>query len=383
MNDKFPHAMLPRASHDEAARRDFVSSFKVHVLHYLGPENRTVYDARVEPAFRKAHDRKPETPREIASVMYRDSFWQTWSSLNRTSQELMWDGLGACVERQLPGLIEKARATRGKNDKKGSLRLKPDLEIPRYNSSIDIHCQPGGYHTEIADEDDVYAGALFDVGAFNYALGGQGPLNDEMGTWLAEFVKRTFPDLSPERILDMGCGVGHHTLPFVEAYPDADVYACDLGAPMVRYAHARAEALGKAVHYSQQNAEFTDFEDQSFDLVASSVLLHETSAKALRNIFAEFHRLLRPGGIMVHCEVPEANRFWPDPYDRFQRDWTTHFNAEPFRTAVRETEATQVAVKAGFPESGIIETSVESDISSVYGRPHAYAGKWWMFAARK
>ena len=86
---------------------------------------------------------------------------------------------------------------------------------------------------------------------------------------------------------------------------------------------------------------------------------------------------------MVHCEVPEANRFWPDPYDRFQRNWTTHFNAEPFRTAVRETGSAQVAVKAGFPEGGIIETRVESDISSVYARTHAYAGKWWMFAARK
>ena len=239
------------------------------------------------------------------------------------------------------------------------------LRIPRYNASIDIHCQPGGYHTEITDKDDVYAGALYDLGAFNYALGGQGPLNDEMGASLAAFVNRTYPDLSPERILDMGCGVGHHTLPFVDAYPAAEVHGCDLGAPMVRYAHARAEALGKPVHYSQQNAEVTDFEDESFDLITSSVLLHETSAKALRNIIAESHRLLRPGGVMAHCEVPEADKYWPDPYDRFQRDWTTHFNAEPFRTAVRETDMVALAVETGFPTGGLLETRVESEISAV------------------
>ena len=224
---------------------------------------------------------------------------------------------------------------------------------------------------------------MYDLGAFNYALGGQGPLNDEMGASLAAFVKHTYPDLSPERILDMGCGVGHHTLPFVNAYPEAEVHGCDLGAPMVRYAHARAEALGKPAHYSQQNAEFTDFEDDSFDLISSSVLLHETSAKALRNIIAECHRLLRSGGVMAHCEVPEADKYWPDPYDRFQRDWTTHFNAEPFRTAVRETDMAALAVETGFSASGLLETRVESEISAVYARTHAYNAKWWVFAARK
>jgi len=152
---------------------------------------------------------------------------------------------------------------------------------------------------------------------------------------------------------------------------------------MVRYAHARAEALGKAVHYSKQKAELTDFDDDFFDVVWSSVLLHETSGKGFKNIFAECHRLLRPGGVMVHCEVPEANKYWPHPYDQFQRDWTTYFNAEPFRTALREMDVAEVAVKAGFPEDGLTETRIESEISAVYARTHAYGAKWWVFAARK
>ena len=113
--------------------------------------------------------------------------------------------------------------------------------------------------------------------------------------------------------LDIGCGVGHQTLPFVDAYPEAEVYGCDLGAPMLRYGHARAETLGKRVHFSQQNAEATDFDDESFDLVTSTIVLHETSARALSAIFRECRRLLRPGGMMAHSEFPDASRFWPDP----------------------------------------------------------------------
>ena len=34
---------------------------------------------------------------------------------------------------------------------------------------------------------------------------------------------------------------------------------------MLRYGHARAEAMGATIHFSQQNAECTDFADGSFD----------------------------------------------------------------------------------------------------------------------
>ena len=73
---------------------------------------------------------------------------------------------------------------------------------------------------------------------------------------------------------------------------------------MLRYAHARAERLGIAVHFSQQSAEHTDFPDESFDVVYSAALIHETSHTAVPNITREMRRLLRPGGVAVHLEVP-------------------------------------------------------------------------------
>jgi len=383
VKNQTPHAVMPRETHDEAARRDFVSSLKVHILTKLAPGNRVAFDRRAEPKFRKEHGRVPETRREVASVMYRDSYWQTWSSLNRTAQELMWDALGESIERQLPDLIEKAHKIRNQDRKRGSLQLDPDLEIPPYNSDVDIHAAPGGYHTELVDN-DVYAGALYDLGAYDYSLGGQGPDTDDIGRSLAAYLKKSLTDFSPSKILDMGCGVGHQTIPFMNAFRDAELHGIDIAAPMLRYGHARAESMAKAVHFSQQNAESTDFEDRSFDLIFSTILLHETSAIAVKNIFCEAFRLLRSGGVMVHSEVPEANKFWPDPYDQFQRDWTTYFNGEPFRSKVRDMNLAKLAKRTGFPEEKIVETRIPSLFgSTLYADSHAYGAQWWILLAQK
>ena len=64
----------------------------------------------------------------------------------------------------------------------------------------------------------------------------------------------------------------------------SSVHAIDVAAPVLRYAFARAESLEKPIHFSQQNAESTNFSDGYFDLVVSHLMMHETSSKAIRNI---------------------------------------------------------------------------------------------------
>src|SRR3546814_19045785 len=85
-------------------------------------------------------------------------------------------------------------------------------------------------------------------------MGGHGPLCYDKGQTGAAFLKARFPDFKATRVLDMGCTVGMSTLPYVGAYPEAEVHAIDLSAPSLRFAHARAESLGKAVHFRKANA---------------------------------------------------------------------------------------------------------------------------------
>ncbi len=267
-----------------------------HLYQKVMPGNDVLYATRIVPHFEKILGRRPKSRKEVREALEAEPYNQMWSSMMRTSQEMMYNSVRPSIERQMPEL--KARADRLDKDL-GSLTLDPSLEIPRYHTGRDIHCKPGGYHTRV-EAGDFLAGAEYDRTLMVYFQGKTGPLADDMGLSLATWVKETYPDLTPQRILDMGCTIGHSTLPYTDVFPSAEVHAIDVAAPCVTYAHHRAKALGKSVHFSQQNAEKTTFEDNSFDLIVSHILMHETSHQALRNIFAECHRILRPGGLVIH-----------------------------------------------------------------------------------
>jgi ubiquinone/menaquinone biosynthesis C-methylase UbiE len=212
---------------------------------------------------------------------------------------------------------------------------------------------PGGFHTDITD-DDVFAGALYDRGVHVFAFGGLGPLNDELGVATAAAVRKQFPDLAPERILDLGCGAGHATLPLAEAFPAAEIHGVDLGAPMLRYASARAAALGHAIHFTQADATRTKFPDASFDLITSTLLLHEMPRPAILALFRECHRLLRPGGVMAHHDLLR----WPDdPFDAFMMAWTTRHNNEPYERASGTLKFPEDCVAAGFDAADVFIVS--------------------------
>ena len=377
-----PHGILPDIAHDEEARERFVFSFKEKLLGELTPANRIVFQSQAEPAYRKAHGRTPRDKHEVAEVMERQPFWQMFSSLHRTSQELMWDTCIDRCERQGDELEERGRRLATSNRRKGSLRLKPDLEVPRYIESLDTHVQPGGYYAQRNGGFDLHQGAVYDTGVHLYFVGGMGPMSDDMGLSGVAYLKQKYPDLKPQRILDIGCSIGHSTLPYCDAYPNAEIYAIDVGAPLLRYGHARAESLGKKVHFEQQNAERTDYPDGHFDVIVSHILFHETSAQGMPKILKECHRLLKPSGIMVHLEVPAFDFELPTAYDRFQRDWPGRYNAEPFWSTLHEMDPKAMAVAAGFDakKTFIDHASRPNDNSSTFG-PRAF--QWFALVGRK
>jgi ubiquinone/menaquinone biosynthesis C-methylase UbiE len=384
MSEQLQHDMLPHATHDELARQSFVQSLKVYLASKVSPGNRVVYEKRAKPRFEQEHRRAPKDRHEVRRVMKDESYYQTWSALQRTSQEMMWDAVATSVERQLPDLIARAKRS---GSMLGSLTLNPDPKIPAYHTAVDIHCMPGGYHSEGA-ADDVAAGAVYDRAVYIYAMSRLGALNDDLGQSLVRYLKEKHPALQPTKILDLGCSVGHSTLPFVDAYLEAEVYAIDVGAPMLRYAHARAEALGKRVHFSQQNAEHTNFADGSFGLIVSHILLHETSSAAMRHLMRECYRLLAPGGVMVHLEAPQYHGM--EPYDAFMFDWDTYNNNEPFWGAMREMDLVALAAAAGFAKEKVFQAFIPSAWQATRLRASRFqcgdfggGGQWFVFAASK
>jgi 2-polyprenyl-3-methyl-5-hydroxy-6-metoxy-1,4-benzoquinol methylase len=367
------HSMLPQPQHDEQARQDFVSALRGHLSGKLMPGNYQIFARRVEPRFERQHGRTPKNEQEVRELMTRDPFYQFWSAMQRRSQELLWESVIDPVERELPTLIKKAKS-RGKV---GSLRLDPRLEIPRYHAAADIHLQPGGYHSDFTD-DDVAAGAVYDKGINLYMGGALGPHNNLMGDTLLAFLREHHADFQPKRILDLGCAIGNSTVVWAKAFPKAEVHGIDVGAPVLRYAHARAQALGAAVHFSQQNAEHTDFADGSFDLVVSHIMLHETSKSALVRVLAECRRLLRPGGLMLHLEIPRGRT----PMEKFMHNWEAYNNNETFSRYMTDLDLAGEARKAGFAseEVKVHEFAPKLDVAQMNYTEHFF---WKILAAER
>jgi SAM-dependent methyltransferase len=261
-------------------------------------------------------------------------------------QDLLWNQVAEAIELDYTRLEQEYDLNSNLN-MGGKLELNPVLNIPLHQLKTDIHRMPGGY-LKNDSEHDFFTGIMYDHGVFIYGQGWLGSLNDELGnTIINKVIKEYYPEFQPHKILDLGCSVGHSTLAYTGEYPEAEVWGVDIGASLLRYAHARANALNQKVHFVQQNAEKTDFADQSFDLVVSHILFHEIPDIARQRVFKESYRLLKPGGLMIHLD---SSLFLSPPsiFARYFRDTEVWVNSEPFLGSSQFHNFTNFALEAGF-----------------------------------
>ncbi len=369
---KCPHEMLAQANHDELAHEYFTLSLKLQLGKSFGAGNRLLYDKRAKPAFAKKHGHAPKTLDDVHEAMNGEPYRQMYASLQVSAQDMMWDAVNMSIERELPRMEDVARHSRQSNSKLGSLMLDPSVEMPAYIGHIDIHRQPMGYeHNE--NDDDVVAGALYESGGNLYSRGVAIGKHDSKAACLIGFLEETYSDLKPKRILDMGCSAGSATVPYAEAWPKAEVYGIDIGGGMLRYAHARAESLGHAVHFEQMNTTKTRYPDGFFDRVVSHNLFHEVTARDLRGTLAECFRITRPGGVVAHLDLPFRNEE-KDLFEQYAGDFQTWYNAEPcWRVYANMDHAGELAA-AGF---------AKKNITTTYRARKDGPGAWWIFAARR
>ena len=105
-----------------------------------------------------------------------------------------------------------------------------------------------------------------------------------------------------ERSLEIGSGTGYYTLHLALAGLVAEPLATDISRGMLDALERSAARLGLEVRTAQCEASELPFEDGSFDLVLGHAVLHHLPD--LDAAFAEFARVLRPGGLLVFCGEP-------------------------------------------------------------------------------
>lgn len=335
--------VFPQPTGEELARQRYAEGLRQYLFGPFANSVREEFYSQIAPAYQAAHDEPLEDRRAARKEALTSTRYQLFSDLHRIAQDLIWNSVADTVERGEESLSQSYREIA--QPTKGSISLDPDLEVPRYLSAIDIHCMPGSYHRSTNDA-DLNTGALYHRGAFHYAPG-SGPALEALGRTGVKYLADNFPDFRPQRILDMGCATGGPTGVYADTFPDAEVHGIDVGPSLLRYGHLEAESKGRAVHFSQQNAEKTSFETGSFDLVVSHIMFHETSAKALQPILSESRRLLAPGGVMLHLDLPSP-AVLPDVFTKVIFDGDAFYNNEPFWMSMHEHDWLGMMRIAGF-----------------------------------
>lgn len=337
------HDLYVRGNREQAAKQDFVASLRKYVLNDVANEMRGRYESHIEPGLKNA-GKAPESGPDVHKAMKPDPVFRLYSSMRYNTQEMVWRSVLRPLAENRSELAKRVEQVSG-DDTLGSLTLDPNLEIPRNVTAIDVHLTPGSYHREDPDAPWM-AGALYDHGFNVFSFGMMGENHDDIGQSMSQYIRHSYPDFKPELVLDVGCTIGHNTCAWKRTFPEATVRGLDVAPACLRYAHARAEAQGTEVHFEQADATALPYEDNSVDVVFSSMFLHELSLKDIRKFFAEAHRVLKPGGLFLNMELPPNDSL--EPYDAFYLDWDAYYNNEPFYKTFRDQNFTALREEAGF-----------------------------------
>jgi ubiquinone/menaquinone biosynthesis C-methylase UbiE len=138
-------------------------------------------------------------------------------------------------------------------------------------------------------------------------------------------------------VLEIGCGTGLLTQEIVKT--GAEIYAIDISPQLLDIA---VKSISESnVHFQIQNAYQLDYPDDLFDaVVGSSTLHHLDTDKALK----EFHRVLKPGGLLLFTEPNMVN-----PQIFIERKLRILFkHISPDETAFIREPLTQKLKKSGF-----------------------------------
>ncbi len=114
--------------------------------------------------------------------------------------------------------------------------------------------------------------------------------------------------LQPNRIIDLGCGVGHCAGLLQKRYPGATVFGVDHAERMLAYAR---ETQIAEVKWACAEADILPLQDGSVDLIFMNLLLPWFDDE--KTILRECRRILRPEGLLIFSSLgPDTLIEWQE-----------------------------------------------------------------------
>jgi ubiquinone/menaquinone biosynthesis C-methylase UbiE len=248
------------------------------------------------------------------------------------------------------------------------VELDPHFQQPGYYTAVDIHQHPGGVWS------DEVAGYVYERGARTTTplLKSDGDLHHR----LTREVMARAP--AARRLVDMGCGFGKSTRPFYTGHRDLDVTGVELSAPCLNLAARTASSeQARNVRFRQADAADTGLESGGYDVVTSTMLLHEMPPSHIERTLHEAHRLLAPGGLSIHLDF----RTDDDPFRRYIHEGHSARNNEPFMPPLNEMDLAGAHRRAGFETVEVLP--FEEMPGTLKPEFTAWRFPWAMIVARK
>jgi len=283
---------------------------------------RAEWDAAVGPS-------PQATLREAAAIAETLPAAREFRQVDRWLQGELWRIAEASVDARLPAL--SALLVPREADL-GTLTADSALTLPDYYSGTDFHLQKGGIWRE-------------DRGALVYLMGARlvhVGRNDAFE--LHDAFAAALPDISPRRVLDLGCGYGKTTFSLRKRWPQPQVIGLDPALPCLRLARRMASERGHAIDWRQGIGERIPEADGALDLVTVTMVFHEIPPPVIRAILTEIRRVLRPGGVLAMLE----NRTLGDPCRDVLAAWHSMLIAEPWSVPYRALDIAAELAAAGF-----------------------------------
>ena len=136
-----------------------------------------------------------------------------------------------------------------------------------------------------------------------------------------QLINRLKDDMSPQTVMDLGCGTGLQSVQLKQQFPRARVTGVDFSAGMLAY--ARTSHADKPVDWLCCDAENLAVQDSSQTLVFSNFALQW--CVDLQQAVAEIYRVLEPGG-RFYFAVPGPQTLWELRDAWAQIDEDVHIN---------------------------------------------------------
>ncbi len=158
---------------------------------------------------------------------------------------------------------------------------------------------------------------------------------------LADWGLSHLPELSPERIVELGCGAGRNAGELLKKYPQAHVTAIDYSPLSVQKAeeyNRESIAAGRCV-VGQGDVSDLHLPNESFDLATAFETVYFWPG--IENCFAQVAKVLKPGACFLICNESDGLDATGKKFEKII-DGMKVYTAEELETALRKAGFTEV-----------------------------------------